>query len=74
MVRLGVSVLISAGILLLVLRAAYHLSKRSAVYASLGHVRNRGQVAFSASAAAAGSLPLAGSQQSAVGAGLRHSF
>ena len=59
---------------LLVLRAAYHLSKRSAVYASLGHVRNRGQVAFSASAAAAGSLPLAGSQQSAVGAGLRHSF
>ena len=55
-------------------RAAYSLSKRTAVYATVGHIANDGAQALSVSAGAPGSAPLPGAAQSGVAAGLRHSF
>ena len=59
---------------LLVLRGAYHLSKRTAAYASLGFINNKGAAAYGASSAAAGGLPAPGVNQTGIGVGLRHSF
>ena len=57
-----------------VVRATYSLSKRTAVYATLGHIANRGSLAFSVSAGAPGSNPVPGGAQSGLAAGLRHAF
>jgi len=55
-------------------RATYSLSKRTAVYATIGHIVNDGALAFSVSGGAPGSNPLPGAAQSGVAAGLRHIF
>jgi predicted porin len=55
-------------------RATYSFSKRTAMYATLGHIVNRGALAISVSAGAPGSNPLPGTAQSGVAAGLRHVF
>nr|WP_321161047.1 porin [Verminephrobacter eiseniae] len=57
-----------------VARMTYFLSKRTAVYASVGHITNRGSLALAVSAAQPGSAPVAGGSQNGVGFGLRHSF
>ncbi|MCW5237469.1 porin [Verminephrobacter eiseniae] len=57
-----------------VARVTYFLSKRTAVYASVGHITNRGSLALAVSAAQPGSAPVAGGSQNGVGFGLRHSF
>ncbi|EJE50527.1 outer membrane protein (porin) [Acidovorax sp. CF316] len=59
---------------LLALRATYHLSKRTAVYATAGHIANDGALAISVSNAAAGGAPAAGGSQSGVAVGVRHAF
>lgn len=51
------------GARLLTARATYSLSRRTAVYAMLGHIDNRGSLAISVSAGAAGSNPVAGGSQ-----------
>lgn len=56
---------------LAVLRATYHLSRRSAVHASLGRIRNRGGAAI---ALDAGGTVGAGLNQSGVLVGVRHLF
>ena len=55
-------------------RATYSLSKRSALYATLGHIDNVGTLALSVSAGAPGSNPEAGSGQIGMAMGVRHSF
>lgn len=59
---------------LLAARLVYNLSKRSAIYAQMGHIRNDRLAAVSVSGGAAGSNPRAGGSQNAVNVGLRHSF
>jgi predicted porin len=55
-------------------RASYSLSKRSAVYATLGTIANAGSLSLSVSAGAGGSNPVVGGAQRGVTAGLRHVF
>ncbi len=55
-------------------RSTYRLSKRSVVYAMVGHIDNVGSLALSVSAGAAGSQPMAGGAQTAVAVGMRHAF
>ena len=55
-------------------RATYSLSKRTALYATLGHIDNAGALALSVSAGAPGSNPLPGTGQIGLATGLRHSF
>ena len=55
-------------------RATYQLSKRTALYATLGHIDNAGALALSVSGGAPGSNPVAGAAQSGLAAGIRHSF
>jgi len=62
------------GATLAVLRATHALSRRTALYATAGHIRNRGALALSVSAGAGGSSPLPGGAQSGLAAGLRHVF
>jgi len=57
-----------------VARATYSFSKRTAVYASAGYMKNKGLSNLSAAGGTAGALPNAGDSQTAVMAGLRHSF
>lgn len=57
-----------------VARATYGLSRRTAVYATLGHIANRGSLALSVSAGAPGSNPVPGAAQSGLAAGVRHAF
>ncbi|NYT69852.1 porin [Pusillimonas noertemannii] len=57
-----------------VARATYSLSKRTAVYASASYIRNKGLSNLSAAGGTAGANPNAGDNQTAVMAGLRHSF
>jgi predicted porin len=57
-----------------VARAVYSLSKRTAVYSQIGHIRNDRLAAVSVSGGAAGSNPAAGSSQSGVNFGIRHTF
>lgn len=59
---------------LFALRGTYHLSKRTAVYATAGHISNDGTLALSVSNAAAGGTPAAGGSQTGIGVGIRHSF
>ncbi|SFV05498.1 porin [Pseudoduganella namucuonensis] len=56
---------------LTVVRLTYNLSKRTAVYSSLGHMRNGGLAAI---ALDAGGTVGAGLNQSGVSAGVRHAF
>jgi len=56
-------------------RAMYHLSKRTAVYATAGHIDNQGTSAVSIDGGnISGSAPAAGGQQSGVMLGMRHFF
>lgn len=59
---------------LFALRGTYNLSKRTAVYATAGHIANDGALAMSVSNAAAGGGPVAGGSQTGIGVGIRHSF
>ena len=59
---------------LFALRGTYHLSKRTAVYATAGHISNDGTLALSVSNAAAGGTPAAGGSQTGIGVGIRHTF
>jgi predicted porin len=56
---------------LAVLRLTYSLSKRTAVYSSLGHMKNSGSAAI---ALDVGGTVGAGMNQSGLSAGLRHAF
>lgn len=56
------------------LRSTYFLSKRTALYATAGHIANSGTLALSVSNAAAGGAPNPGGSQTGIGAGIRHSF
>lgn len=55
-------------------RATYHLSKRTAVYGTVGHINNRNTLALSVSSGQGGSAPPAGESQTGVTLGLRHAF
>ncbi len=57
-----------------VLRGTYNLSKRTAAYASLAHMKNSSGASFGASSAQAGGTPMPGVNQTGFGAGIRHSF
>ena len=59
---------------LLSARLTYALSKRTAVYATLGHINNGGTSAVSVSGGAPGSNPAAGVGQTGATMGIRHSF
>ncbi|MDP9928268.1 putative porin [Variovorax paradoxus] len=56
------------------IRGTYHLSKRTALYATVGHISNDGNLALSVSSGAAGSNPVAGGSQMGAMLGMRHSF
>lgn len=62
------------GARLVAVRATYGLSKRTAVYATAGHIGNEGTLALSVSNAAAGNGPAAGGSQSGFAVGVRHAF
>lgn len=55
-------------------RATYQLSKRTAVYATAGHIDNRNTLALSVSSGQGGSAPPAGESQTGVTFGVRHAF
>ena len=59
---------------LFALRGTYHLSKRTAVYATAGHIANDGSSALSVSNAGSGTNPVAGGSQTGVSFGMRHAF
>ena len=59
---------------LFALRATYNFSRRTAVYAQVGHIANQAHAALAVSAGAAGGNPVAGGAQSGANMGLRHSF
>jgi len=59
---------------LFALRGTYLFSKRTALYATAGHIANDGTLALSASGAAAGGNPAAGTSQLGFATGIRHSF
>lgn len=59
---------------LLAARLVYSLSKRTAVYTQVGHIRNDRLSAVSVSGGAAGSNPAAGGSQNGVNVGIRHAF
>ena len=59
---------------LVVLRGTYNLSKRSAVYASLGFEKNSGSAAYTVSGAQPGANPMPGVNQTGFGVGIRHVF
>ena len=56
------------------LRGTYSLSKRTALYGTLGHISNDGSLALSVSGGAPGSNPSPGAGQNGVMLGMRHSF
>lgn len=56
------------------LRATHALSRRTSLYVTAGHIRNKGVLALSVSAAAIGNGPVAGASQTGVTAGIRHAF
>ena len=59
---------------LFALRGTYLFSKRTALYATAGRIANDGTLALSASGAAAGGNPAAGTSQLGFATGIRHSF
>jgi len=63
------------GARVLAARAMYHLSKRTAVYASVGHIDNQGTSAVTIDGGnISGSAPAAGGRQSGLMLGIRHFF
>lgn len=56
------------------LRGAYNFSKRTSVYATIGHINNSGQLAQSVSVGAPGSNPAPGGSQFGTMIGIRHIF
>lgn len=62
------------GALLYAVRGTYQLSKRTALYATAGHIANDGTLALSVSNGASGGTPAAGGSQTGLGVGVRHSF
>lgn len=60
--------------LMSVVRASYHFSKRTTVYAMLGRTANSGTLAIPVSGGAAGGGPLPGQAQTGVAMGIRHAF
>lgn len=60
--------------LLYAVRGTYHLSRRTALFATAGHIANDGTLTLSVSGAAAGSSTVAGGSQTGVAVGMRHSF
>ncbi|MEH3086945.1 MAG: porin [Xylophilus ampelinus] len=60
--------------MLYAVRAVYSLSKRTAVYASAGHIANDGTLALSVSNAATGGAPAVGGSQNGIALGVRHAF
>ncbi|KAF1030453.1 MAG: Outer membrane porin protein 32 [Delftia tsuruhatensis] len=59
---------------LLVARAIYNLSKRTAVYTQLGHIRNDRLATVSVSGGAPGSNTAPGRSQTGINVGIRHMF
>lgn len=59
---------------MLAARATYSLSRRTALYATMGSISNDGSLAVSVSSGAPGSAPVAGGSQTGVALGVRHSF
>jgi predicted porin len=59
---------------LLVARAIYQLSRRTAVYTQLGHIRNDRLATVSVSGGAAGSNTAPGRSQTGINVGIRHMF
>lgn len=59
---------------LVAVRGTYNLSRRTAVFAQMGHIANDASAAVSVSSGAPGSNPAAGRGQTAVNVGVRHSF
>jgi len=59
---------------MLVARLTYALSKRTALYTQIGHIRNDRLAAVSVSGGAAGSNPAAGASQTGFNVGVRHAF
>lgn len=57
-----------------VLKATYNLSKRTALYATAGHISNSGTLALSVSGGGVGSNPIAGGSQTGAMLGMRHTF
>ncbi|HHG5368174.1 TPA: porin [Pseudomonas aeruginosa] len=57
-----------------VVRASYHLSRRTAVYAMVGRTHNSGALAIPVSGGAAGGGPLPGEAQNGMAMGIRHAF
>jgi predicted porin len=55
-------------------RVTYSLSRRTAVYATFGHIDNEGLLTLSVSGGAPGSNPPPGTSQIGLATGLRHSF
>ena len=55
-------------------RATYSFSRRTAVYATAGHIQNKGTLALSVSGGQPGGAPVPGGSQSGVAFGVRHSF
>lgn len=55
-------------------RATHQLSKRTALYATVGRITNKGTSALSVSGAAAGGAPAPGAGQTALAVGMRHAF
>lgn len=59
---------------LFAVRGVYNFTKRTAVYATAGRIDNDGTLALGVSNAAAGNGPAAGSGQTGLALGVRHSF
>jgi predicted porin len=59
---------------LFAVRGTYQLSKRTAAYATLGHVSNDGTLAVSVSGGGPGVAPKPGANQSGAMLGVRHIF
>lgn len=59
---------------LLAARLIYSLSKRTALHAQVGHIRNDRYSAVSVSGGASGGNPAAGSSQNGIAFGVRHTF
>jgi len=55
-------------------RATYQLSKRTALYTTLGYIDNAGALALSVSGGGPGVNPVAGESQTGLAVGIRHSF
>lgn len=62
------------GATLWVASATYSLPRRTAAYATVGQINNRGALPLSVSAGAGGSNPLAGSSQTGLTTGVRQAF